>query len=75
MILQPLVENAIKHGPGLTSERVDIRVTAERSNGQLDITVRDNGRGCKDVHGAVAGTGIGSSQCAGTVTASVRQRC
>ena len=59
MILQPLVENAIKHGPGLTSERVDIRVSAERTNGQLNITVRDNGRGCKDVLGAVAGTGIG----------------
>ncbi|MBK8339606.1 MAG: histidine kinase [Flavobacteriales bacterium] len=59
MILQPLVENAIKHGPGLTSERVNIHVSAERTNGQLNITVRDNGRGCKDVLGAVAGTGIG----------------
>ena len=59
MILQPLVENAIKHGPGLTSERVDIAVSAERRNGSLHIAVRDNGRGCPDVERAVAGSGIG----------------
>ncbi len=59
MILQPLVENAIKHGPGFTSERVDIAVSAERRNGSLHIAVRDNGRGCSDVEQAVAGSGIG----------------
>ncbi|MBV6403513.1 MAG: histidine kinase [Flavobacteriales bacterium] len=59
MILQPLVENAIKHGPGFSSDRVDIAVTAERHNGDLRIAVRDNGRGCPDVESATAGSGIG----------------
>ncbi len=59
MILQPLVENAIKHGPGLSSDRVDIAVTAKRHNGDLCLAVRDNGCGCADVEAATAGSGIG----------------
>ena len=59
MVLQPLVENAIKHGPDAVSERVDITVTAERSNGTLVLHVADNGRGCKDTEAALEHGGIG----------------
>ncbi|MCB9169655.1 MAG: histidine kinase [Flavobacteriales bacterium] len=59
MMLQPLVENAIKHGPGSTSSAVDIAVEAHRNNGHLHLRVRDNGRGCADIQKAVNGTGIG----------------
>lgn len=45
LILQPIVENAIRHGiaPRSTPGRIEIR--AERNNGTLRIQVRDNGPG------------------------------
>lgn len=59
MILQPLVENAVKHGPGYTSEPVRIDVIARREGQRLSVDIRDNGRGCHDVHAALNGNGIG----------------
>lgn len=59
MVLQPLVENAIKHGPDAVVERVDITVSAVRSNGSLVLRVADNGRGCNDTEGAMEKGGIG----------------
>ena len=59
LVLQPLVENAIKHGPDATEERVEVRIRAERLDGRLALEVRDNGKGCKDVHNAMANGGIG----------------
>ncbi|HEX2616724.1 MAG TPA: histidine kinase [Flavobacteriales bacterium] len=59
MVLQPLVENAIKHGPDATSDRVDITVSAERHNGTLTLRVADNGKGCRNVVGALETGGIG----------------
>ena len=45
MILQPIVENAIKHGisPRASGGRIDIETT--RKNGHLEIKVQDNGLG------------------------------
>ena len=45
MILQPLVENAIKHGIAPRSSGGRIDIDASRSNGHLEITVRDDGLG------------------------------
>lgn len=59
MVLQPLVENSIKHGPDATNARVDISVRAERHDGQLRLIVQDNGKGCRDVHKAMTEGGIG----------------
>lgn len=59
LVLQPLVENAIKHGADATSERVEIGIRAERLDGRLVLEVRDNGKGCRDVHEAMGGKGIG----------------
>ena len=44
-LLQPLVENAIRHGlaPRLTGGRID--VSAKRANGSLILSVRDDGVG------------------------------
>lgn len=44
MIVQTLVENAIKHGVGQTRERVTIGVHAERHEGALVIRVENTGR-------------------------------
>jgi len=45
LVLQPLVENAIRHGiaPRVGPGRVEVR--AERRNGRLELAVRDDGRG------------------------------
>lgn len=59
MVLQPLVENAIKHGPDALSERVDILVKAEQRDGMLTLSVRDNGKGCSDVSTVMDNGGIG----------------
>ncbi len=45
MILQPLVENAIKHGIAPRSKGGKIEIGAARSNGSLLLTVSDNGIG------------------------------
>jgi two-component system, LytTR family, sensor kinase len=42
LILQPLVENAIKHGVSRTSRPVTIRISAERVNDSLRISVADD---------------------------------
>jgi len=45
LILQPLVENSIRHGRDARSSRVDIRVRAAREGGRLLLQVSDNGPG------------------------------
>lgn len=59
MVLQPLVENAIKHGPDAVSSSVAIHVRAEQRDGTLTLSVSDNGRGCSDVSTAMDHGGIG----------------
>jgi two-component system, LytTR family, sensor kinase len=44
-ILQPLVENAVHHGASARSAPGTIAVDAARTNGQVRLTVRDNGPG------------------------------
>jgi len=45
MLLQPLVENAVRHGLRLTERRGIIDVTARRQGDEVVITVSDDGRG------------------------------
>lgn len=59
MVLQPLVENSIKHGLDGSEGQVCIAIDALRSNGSLLLRVGDNGNGCDDVPGALAKGGIG----------------
>ena len=56
LLLQPLVENAIRHGLAPREEPGLVRISAQSHNGSLHIQVQDNGVG----PGTVAqGTGIG----------------
>jgi Histidine kinase len=56
-ILQPLVENAVKHGVAPTSRPVVVRVGARRDGDDLILSVSDNGG---TVAGSrVSGTGVG----------------
>src|SRR5690606_42121503 len=45
MILQPIVENAIKHGLSPRSEGGRIDISAARNNGDLKLSVSDDGLG------------------------------
>ncbi|HRH41236.1 MAG TPA: ATP-binding protein, partial [Pyrinomonadaceae bacterium] len=59
MILQPLVENAIKHGIAPLSQGGTIKVGAERMNGSLLLSVSDNGVGLKDLDISAIPEGVG----------------
>jgi two-component system, LytTR family, sensor kinase len=61
LLLQPLVENAIKHGISRKSGPGRIDITAKRSNGHLWIEVRDNGVGLSDTAFNALQKGIGVS--------------
>jgi LytS/YehU family sensor histidine kinase len=47
MILQPLVENAVRHGIASRIEGGIVRLSAKLSSGQLVLTVEDSGSGVK----------------------------
>ena len=61
LLLQPLVENAIKHGlePQVAGGRIE--VAARREGAMLVLTVRDSGAGLATA-GAPAGSGFGLQQ-------------
>lgn len=46
MALQPIVENAVRHGLGQSEEPVLIHVSVSRMNSHLTLTVTDDGPGC-----------------------------
>ena len=45
LILQPILENAIKHGTGQIASTGIIRIDARRDDGDLVVTIADNGPG------------------------------
>lgn len=62
VILQPLVENSIKHGLERTRETVHIDVEVRQSENAVVMSVRDNGPGHVDsTHAPLPGMGIGMS--------------
>jgi sensor histidine kinase YesM len=60
-ILQPLVENAVRHGiaPRATPGRIEL--FAKRENGQLQLQVRDDGPGLSDGQQQALKSGVGLS--------------
>jgi two-component system, LytTR family, sensor kinase len=59
MLLQPIVENAIRHGLGQSEEAVSIDVTASRRDGVLVLIVADDGAGPGSA--GVGSAGVGSA--------------
>jgi LytS/YehU family sensor histidine kinase len=56
MIIQPLVENAIKHGVGESTEKVNLKIVADCFHGYLKVQVENN---FDPEYQNKAGTGIG----------------
>jgi sensor histidine kinase YesM len=60
LLLQPLVENAIKYAVTPQEEGADIAVAARLSGDRVQITVADTGAGCAEqAAGASGSTGVG----------------
>jgi len=66
LILQPLIENAVKHGVGRSADPVEVRITARREADRLVLAV-ENGLGFD--HAPAVGFGIGLSNVAQRITA------
>jgi len=60
LLLQPLVENSIRHGVDPKSNSVRVAVTAERNGDSTRVRVRDWGRGLP-TNGMRRGTGISNT--------------
>lgn len=59
LILQPLVENSIKHGVNQTLKMITLEVKAALRSNRLNITIKDNGVGADPEKGLSETTGIG----------------
>jgi signal transduction histidine kinase len=66
LILQPIVENAIRHGVAPRAAPGHIEIRAERAGGLLRLQVRDNGRGlpetAADCRGQKGGVGLSNTR-------------
>jgi two-component system sensor histidine kinase AlgZ len=61
LLLQPLVENAIKHGLADREEPGRIEVCVERQSSQLHIRVSDDGPGLSGPPADILSAGVGLS--------------
>jgi two-component sensor histidine kinase len=68
LILQPLIENAVKYGVARTAQPVSIEILAEDRAGRLVVTVRD------DAVPDIASSGTGAPQTLGVGLTNVRRR-
>jgi sensor histidine kinase YesM len=59
LILQPLVENAMRHAVDSNSEDSRIEIAAHLQNGQVLMEVRDDGKDLKKISGQNGATGLG----------------
>jgi two-component system LytT family sensor kinase len=61
-ILQPLIENALRHGIARRADAGMIQVSAHREGDQLVLIVRDDGPGLRPVPHATSGVGLSNTR-------------
>lgn len=61
LVLQPLVENAVRHGVSASATAGEVVVTARVHGDRLVLTVEDDGPGMPSENGTGTGTGTGLS--------------
>ena len=74
MMLQTLVENAIKHGIEPQPEGGRLQLSAEVRDGQLEIVVSDTGVGLNDERSAATDATSGAASSTGTGLQNIRER-
>lgn len=62
LLLQPIVENAIRHGIAPSRTGGEISINAARSDGRLAIEVRDNGQGLRPGGDPSSGLGLANTR-------------
>jgi two-component system LytT family sensor kinase len=62
LFLQPIVENAIRHGVARQTNEGVVAISARRDNGRLRVEVRDNGPGLTLKNGASDGVGLANTR-------------
>ena len=69
LILQPVVENAVKYGVAKSRKPVTVRISAYEEAGRLHIKVRDDGEASPAELDGGAGTGVGLKNVCDRLTA------
>jgi LytS/YehU family sensor histidine kinase len=59
LLLQPVVENAVRHGIARRSGATGLTISARRAQGELELRVVDDGPGFDDEAWGDAGRGMG----------------
>jgi two-component system, LytTR family, sensor kinase len=62
LILQPLVENCIRHAVAPKAAASTIEISAARRNGHLELVVRDDGAGLPASNGGAKGIGLANTR-------------
>jgi two-component system LytT family sensor kinase len=62
MVLQPIVENAVRHGLGQSEEAVTIEVAASSNNGSITLVVSDGGPGLLSATRSHSGIGLANTK-------------
>jgi two-component system, LytTR family, sensor kinase len=62
LLLQPLVENAVRHGAARRAGPTRVRVRAWREQGSLCLEVHDDGPGCPPSAGRPGGIGLANTR-------------
>ncbi len=62
LLLQPLVENALKHGVGRRAAGGCVAIVARKAGDRLIVTVRDDGAGTDEIGGDGEGIGLANTR-------------